>query len=87
MLSDFNAGLSRIKPERDALEKSFSEQIDTALDADPSRLSKVVDECWRQAASAESRWIDMIEDKGFTGHGGYGRSWAQLNFLSGLSRT
>jgi secernin len=93
-LDDFAASLAAIAPERDRLERSFLERIDTARSAgDSADLRLAMTACWREAAETEARWLGQILSSAKTGttrspraFGGSRRSWARLNHVAGLPR-
>lgn len=57
LASDFAAVLGRLAPERDALEARFRELVAPVAGADAMSRRRVMDDCWRMATEAESRWL------------------------------
>ena len=89
MLGDFGPALDGIGTERDALEASFIGRIDTAFDrsADAIGLRDAVDQCWREAAEAEARWLTALPSPAPAGANSHRRSWARLNQVAGFPRS
>ena len=77
----FDEVLAAIAPERDALEESFQNQIDTALEE--GGLDTAIARCWAEADAAEARWEAALPGP-TPGGAAHRRSWARLNQVAGI---
>lgn len=89
MLHDFGPALHSIEGERDALEHGFVARLDAAFEAgaDTKALRDVVDQCWREAAEAEARWLAGLSPPAPSKADSHRRSWARLNQVAGFPRS
>jgi dipeptidase len=70
--------------ERDAMERDFAVRATAALDADTAARSRVTEECWREAAAAEARWLRAAAARNTPSarRGAYLRSWERHDRLA-----
>jgi secernin len=80
---DFARFLEEIRPERDALEAQFAVRVKAVLNGgDRADRSRMVAQCWQQAAAAEDRWFNRVQARS---HSSSDPAWQRLNQLAGMT--
>ena len=78
---DFMAGFA---PARDELEASFATRIDAVRGERPAVRRKLVEQCWREAAQTETRWMAKAQGRAKL-RPAYRAGWMHYDRLAGAS--
>ena len=89
-LDDFPAAMALIADERDAIEAAFRARMDDAWRRGGSAVSASIEDCWREAASAEARWTAAVNGSARHARSSIGRAaasaWGRLNSVAGFAK-
>lgn len=87
VMDDFHRFSEEIRPERDALEATFRLRMEKVLaGATTDECSRVIADCWNEAAAMEDRWLDRLRGRRVAARAEMA-AWLHMSQLAGLDLT